>query len=86
MMIKLMGRRVRTSCINYKEYLTDEMIEECSSNYLLTRALKTRRSFCQMLCFRSPASKALKSGPRRSLVEPFYEESCLQLDSRRFEV
>lgn len=28
MMIKLMGKRVRIACINYKEYLTDEMIEE----------------------------------------------------------
>merc|ERR1719183_2706211 len=27
-MIKLMGKRVRIACINYKEYLTDEMIEE----------------------------------------------------------
>ena len=28
MMIKLMGRRVRISCINYKEYLTEDMIEK----------------------------------------------------------
>ena len=28
MMIKLLGRRVRCDCINYYEYLTDEMIDK----------------------------------------------------------